>query len=503
MKSDATTSLRLSFYWLLSCLAIGMCIAKIVGAENVVEPSRYAPPSEASYGADHEAVPKRVWPKTRPEPMPTFSSNDKSRWATIKALVEKQTFVVGQRENWTSTDDYRDSGIIFQDGYQSLDKVMNPETGLFYSSKPPLFTCLAAAEYFVLYRFCGLTLDHDRWWVVCIIVATFNVLPFAVFLYLLSKLIEEHGTTDFGKFFTFTVAASATFMTTFSITLNNHTPAACCVLFALYPLLRSGASESLGDLFLSGFFAGLTATLELPAASLAVGLFVPLAIAKPSRAVLAFLPGALIPVAALFVTNFLAMDRWLPAYGEFGGPWYDFPGSHWAKLKLPGSKVGLGIDFAEERKTLYAFHLLVGHHGWFSLSPVWLLSLLGFGHAMIRAGSEIPLILSRKTTKAVWSYPLMLLLGLMVSVVVIGFYIYKTNNYGGFCSCARWFIWLTPLWLLALLPAADRIGRTQAGRVLAGVLLFASVFSVMYPAWNPWRPPWILQLCEMQGWVRY
>jgi hypothetical protein len=57
--------------------------------------------------------------------------------------------------------------------------------------------------------------------------------------------------------------------------------------------------------------------------------------------------------------------------------------------------------------------------------------------------------------------------------------------------------------LLAIPPAADRLAGSRPGRVLAAVLLGASVLSAFYPAWNPWRPPWLLQLMEYTGWLRY
>ena len=40
-----------------------------------------------------------------------------------------------------------DSGIIFEDGWQSVDKMLNPVTLEYYSTKPPLLTFLVACEY--------------------------------------------------------------------------------------------------------------------------------------------------------------------------------------------------------------------------------------------------------------------------------------------------------------------------------------------------------------------
>ncbi len=56
----------------------------------------------------------------RPDPMPMFSSNDKSRWATIRALVDDKTYVIGKRVDPTRTipKKYHDMGIIAEPAYQ-------------------------------------------------------------------------------------------------------------------------------------------------------------------------------------------------------------------------------------------------------------------------------------------------------------------------------------------------------------------------------------------------
>jgi hypothetical protein len=94
---------------------------------------------------------------------------------------------------------------------------------------------------------------------------------------------------------------------------------------------------------------------------------------------------------------------------------------------------------------------------------------------------------------------------LVVSITVFVFYLTRTQsyNYGGNTSGPRWLFWLIPLWVLAVPPAADRLARSTGGRLLGAVLLGASAFSAFYPAWNPWRNPWILQLLEFNGWLRY
>src|SRR5437762_3304261 len=88
---EEITSLRRRVYGLLIVIALGMACGRIVSAQRVYEPSL----------ARQEGNPKdlrSLWPKSRPRPMPTFSSNDRSRWATIRALVHDHTYVVGRRD---------------------------------------------------------------------------------------------------------------------------------------------------------------------------------------------------------------------------------------------------------------------------------------------------------------------------------------------------------------------------------------------------------------------
>ena len=92
---------------------------------------------------------------------------------------------------------------------------------------------------------------------------------------------------------------------------------------------------------------------------------------------------------------------------------------------------------------------------------------------------------------------------LALSLLVIVFYIFKSDNYGGVSAGPRWLMWLTPLWLLGMLPAVDWLGRRRWGRVLAVVLLFFSVLSASYPSWNPWRHPWIYNWMDAYGRIPY
>jgi hypothetical protein len=211
-----------------------------------------------------------------------------------------------------------------------------------------------------------------------------------------------------------------------------------------------------------------------------------LLVRAPRPTLTAFVPAALIIVAAHFLTNYLAhgglrepyshWDDWYQYTYEVNGKVHD---SYWMNPQ--------GIDRGEPSVATYALHTLVGHHGIFSLTPIWLLSALGLGFWLPRRDRRE------------------LALGIVIlSLVVYGFYLGQSpihRNYGGMTSGLRWMFWFAPLWLVALLPAADWCSRTRLRRGLALVLLGLSVMSASYPTWNPWTHPWILNFLIERGWV--
>lgn len=495
MSTDLDLSaVRRTVYGVIITLAAGVLAGRILAVARLADPSLYKP-------ADAQADDQRgAWPKARPEPMPTHGDNDRSRWGTIRALVDDGTYAIGKREKSDEEGKtYKDSGIITQDGWKTIDKVLHPERQEFYSSKPPLLPTILAGEYWLLKQAFGwsITGPEERWFVVRTILLTVNWLPLILYWVLLSKLVESYGTTDWGRMYVLGAACFGTFLTTFANTLNNHTVATWSVLFALYPALRvfvDGRREPW--LFLvSGLFAGFAATSELPALSFTAMLLGILFLQAPVRTLLLALPAALVPAAAFFWTNYLALGTWELAYEKFGSIWYEFDGSHW--LTTDESKMR-GIDWAHriQGQDWYAFHVFVGHHGWFSLTPIFLLSLFG-----------MPALLWYVRRPEQRGLAWLGLLSLVLSAVLFYYYILwvgpRQRNYGGWTTSLRWAIWLTPFWLLSMLPAADWLARRRWGRALGYVLLLISAISASFQIWNPWRHPWIYRLMEGQGMIEY
>jgi hypothetical protein len=520
---DPTAALRRSVYTLLIVTATFMALGRVLAVIRVYEPDLHR---------ENDKNPQNVrpdWPTVRPAPTPMFGSNDRSRWATVRALVDEGTYVIGSRDATVTkasavvplaaTDPFlslavlqtasyqgrvnSDWGIVFEDGWQTIDRVLHPERQEFYSSKPPLLATLVAGEYWLVKKVTGWNLRDNPFSVVRLMLVTINVLPFALYLWLLSRLAETFGRTDWGRLVMVTVGAFGTLITPFVVTFNNHSIAVVTTLCALAVVLHlwTTVSASRGWYVLAGLLAGFTATNELPALALVAALGLVLATRSLSRTLLLYGPAAAVPLVALLFTNYLALGQLGFAYDQFGGPWYQYEGSIWRDKPWLTNR---GIDWAREHETRldYAFHLLLGHHGLFSLTPVFLFSfwaLVTRCFAMQAPsnpeGSEEPL-----PTRLPWLF-FPVVLGL--SLVVIAFYLVKSDNYGGVSPGPRWLLWLTPLWLVAMLPVLDLLEPRRWGRALALVFLALSVLSASFPAWNPWRMPWIYRWLDSQGLIPY
>jgi hypothetical protein len=414
-----------------------------------------------------------------------FSVNDVSRWATVRALVDTGSYSIGRRYESASRE-RADRGILSEPGWETIDRVMHPNTRRFYSSKPPLLPTVLAGEYWVLREVLGWTMESDRLAVSRTILLTINWAPFVLYLILFARLAERLGTTDWGRLFVFSAAAFGTFVSGFLASLNNHTVAAAAALFAVYHCLRLHLD---GDrrrwrFVLAGLFSGWAACNELPAWALALGLTLWLMRLSWRDTLRYALPAMLLPAAAYGYVQYEVFGSVLPTYGYT--EWYEFPGSYWLNP--------VGIDRADDPKTMYAFHLVAGHAGILSLTPVLLLGWIGMARGASRRIWRPGELSPQGALNA-------LTLGLTVTVLV--FYVFRTNDYGGVAAGPRWFIWLTPLWLLTSLPEADRWTAYRWGRRLAYALLAISIGSAMFALTNPWRHSWLFLAMRDWGLISY
>jgi hypothetical protein len=403
---------------------------------------------------------------------PLQSANDRSRWSTVWSLVERGTYQIDE--------------IDAAPGWGTIDKVRHE--GHFYSTKPPLQSTLVAGVYWCVKRLTGWNLIDHTADVSRLILLFVNWLPRVLSLIVIAMLVERYARRDFGKLFVLAVASWATLLDPFTSSLNNHSPAAICTVLAMYPLLRVISDGDHGKRFfvLSGFFSAATFTFEIPAALLVVVFGALLLKANPKRTLTLFVPAALIPIGAFVALNTVVTGSLSPFYSSYGSDkyLYEHEGipSYWKNPQ--------GLDRNLDSPLMYFVHCTIGHHGLLSLTPVWLLTLIGwFGW---RRWPEC-----RPRT--------MLLVGAGLTVIVLGFYLTRTQNYnyGGNSVALRWMLWLSPLWLIAMIPVFDAWGSRRGFQIFSSILLAASVVSANLPGSNPWQSTWLLSLMERWKWVDY
>jgi len=515
-NDDPHARLRRSVYTLLIVLSAGVMLGRILAVDDVQRTGIQEYRIRSRLAEKHNALIEKGLKDDDPRMKEALakeeqrlrglialrraflSANDRSRWCTVRALVEPQMRVAGAP--------YAIDKVIAEANWDTIDMVkhdgqgrggLGPEEGHLYSSKPPLFSTLLAAEYWVIYRLTGYSLGTHPYAVGRFMLITVNVVPLLIYFLLLARLAERFGRTDWGRIFVVAAAAFGTFLTTFVVVINNHLPAAVCTIVALYPTIRIwfDGQRRLRYFVLAGLFAAFAAASELPALALLAAIGLVLLWKAPRQTMLAYVPAVLVVAAGFFGSNWIAHRSLRPPYMHRSGTdasdnWYKYAYVRNHRVIRSYWEDPVGIDRGEPSPKVYALHVLVGHHGIFSLTPVWLLSVAGLAVWLWRPGD-------RRLRELA-----LLIMG--VSVVCLVFYLVRPEpdrNYGGMTSGFRWMFWFAPMWLAAMLPAADAMAGRKWTQAVALILLTLSVLSASYPTWNPWTHPWLLDYLHYLGWI--
>ena len=513
--SKRMKQLRQTIYWLLIAIAVGNMAGRILAVNSVdlVRLEKYRINQRLNQtkvklqkqGFSGDELEARL--KSRREELetklslqrPFLSSNDRSRWATVRSLVELGTYEIDAiiaEPQWDTIDMVQHTG---DDGEKHL-----------YSSKPPLLATLMAGEYWLVKQFAGDKTLGTHPFILGRLMLLLTNIPLAVLLFVcIAKIAERWGQTDFGRLFVMATATMGTLLSSFAVVLNNHLFGAASVAVALYAALRilDGQETKRWLYVLTGLTGAFAVTCELPALSL-LGLFtLALFYHSPKATLLWFTPAVLLVAAAFFSTNYIAHGTFSPPYAhrhsqDPENSWYCYTyikngverKSYWYNPK--------GIDQGEACQGVYAMNVLAGHHGIFSLTPVWLLSVFGAGMWLTKKRNRLPDDAANSSTNRwkFWFAASTLLLTLVCLVFFILLRPQHDRNYGGMTNGFRWMFWLIPLWLTVLLPVADAAENRRGLRWIAYISLACSVLSAAYATWNPWSQPWIVHLYELFGW---
>jgi hypothetical protein len=478
-------------------------------------------------------------------------ANDRSRWAAVVSLVHQGTWQIddvdrlrGPNGNWGT-----------------IDKVYHIDRSgeeHFYSSKPPLYILFLSSQYWVLNRVFGVDMLVNPLWAIKGLVFCNQVLLFGLFLWLYLQICQRFVKQRSVLICLGLTAGFGTFLSTFAVSLNNHLPAALCVLATIALMIRieCDRNSSWIEYFSIGVMTALSVTFELPALSFLGLVGIWLLLRSPVKTLTFGVFGVSIVATAFLGSNYWAHGSLQPPYahrsdGEvlayleqedaallvsgvvpetlalFGGQtgedvalpgmtdivieqhptvgrwrifdlqntrryalqqvgsvfeirvwdnWYDYDVNGRPSYWLPGS--ARGVDLGEPSRLQYFIHMTVGHHGIFSLTPIWIFSLLGIAVAW-------------RDPEPIWrqlSYVL-----LTLTFVLLVFYTMRPladRNYGGVASGFRWFFWLTPLFLLMLIPAWRIIRKSMLLISLWGICLVISIYSGLHSFLNPWQHPW-------------
>jgi len=428
---------------------------------------------------------------------PLQSANDRSRWATVWSLVERGTFQIDEVDSYAK--------------WSTIDKVRyrtnKSEPWHFYSSKPPLLSVIAAGLYAAERWTLGYGLFNDTALVTRLLLLILNGLPFWFLLRSLCRCLILLDASLPVRMFVLAVAGFGSMLNPYLTTLNNHTPAAATAMFAITVAVEilmnrrraetavNSASEmratlnstGRGRLFvLLGFFASLTCCFELPAALLGVLSFVLALVIDRRLTLMRYVPAAAIPLAAFFITNWMATGGVKPFYSTYGSETYIYEHngipSYWTNPR--------DLDANQETPLVYLFHCVFGHHGLLSLTPVLCLSVCGW------------FITLRRSENAVRQW--IILAGAVLTVITLAFYLTRPQNYnyGGNSVGLRWMLWLSPFWWLALVPVIERL-KTRSTTVIAGLLLLVSITSVSWSLQRPWKSSWLYEQMQTAGWINY
>ena len=405
--------------------------------------------------------------------VPLQSANDRSRWSTIRALVEDDSYIIDRFQ------------VSRDRSWATID--LAQKEGHLYSTKPPLLPTLLAWLVEGLTAATGWTLATRTLDLTRTVLLLVNVVPLAIALAMLAGVLRRTTETLFAPAVGVLAVGAATMHTPFVATLNNHTIglwSAALTLATLHSYDRgSRVWTKRLNAAAAGFFAMWTCCNELPAALFGLTCFGWLAWRDWRRAVFWFGPAAVVPLAGFFWANYEAVGTWRPLYMAYGTETYEFylngRPSYWMNPQ--------GIDRNVDEPPVYLMHCLVGHHGVFSLTPLLLLAIPA---AFLRSASRW----LRFWTRA----------GAVLSVAVLAFFLTRTENYnyGGVSVALRWLLWLTPLWGMMITATLER-WRFGWLKGVAVVLLAASLFSALEPGPNPWQHNWLFRGLTQAGLIAY
>lgn len=367
-----------------------------------------------------------------------MSGNETSRFATVQAVAEQNTFAIEKTV------------------FGTVDKVKKKfgNDGHTYSDKPPFLAFAIGAALKPVQFLTGWNFREHREKLVYLVDLVFGGLNILLFLWLFNMFRRvRRGTLD-AKFLLALGSVAGSWLLSYSVVMNNHTPAALCVLGLYVALWKFSRKPTFPAAALAGLACGILGALEIPGGAIfGLALIPALILASPPEKRADFTLAAVCVVAfsalCVFILNYVAYRNPLPLYLGQGGTYQ--PGVH------DKSFVG------------YAAECLFTCRGLFSYQPFLLLAFpaLWFCRKKLRAAEWVMFA---------------------ATLVFTLFYLVLTNEFGGWAYGFRYLVPVIPVWSFVagrwVLSAPKKSARVWLG-ALSAVLLSWGVVTSFIGAYFP------------------
>ncbi|MFP6582293.1 MAG: hypothetical protein VCD00_07025 [Candidatus Hydrogenedentota bacterium] len=382
---------------------------------------------------------------------PFSGDTTNSRMATVYALVHDGTWQI----------DAAETGNPFAN--RTVDKVK--VDGKLYSSKPPVMPLMMTVHYWVLHRIANFDLDRegDRLALLKIQVITFITIPFALAGFAFYFLLRSYALGTGATLIPIIALMSGTEYAGYAAAMNNHVPATACLIgaFAVFRCVDEKKNVQTGIICaLAGLCLGLSVVIDLPSAIFVVVLAIAF-VSKFSRQNIAW------AVAAASIPLIVHCAIMISLHGspvpfQMNHEYYMYEESYW--------RDPYGVDGLNHPWGLYLFNMTIGRVGVFLLYPVMVIGLM---ELLFREKG-------RDRRQSLWNASI-----LAAFLILVLYYLTGTNNYGGASYGFRWFIIITPFFLVGAAQAVDRIANTP-GRIVVWIALAISIASAIQCRNNLW-----------------
>lgn len=337
--------------------------------------------------------------------------------------------------------------------------------GRLVSTKPPVMPLVMTGVYWIGHHVLGMNLlvEDDAYQIARWMAVLLSLIPYLLCVWFFSRFLDWFALAWWKKTWLLAALIGSTQLTSYSGQINNHVPGACGVLIALYlayGLIQGHLAPQARYFIAFGLSSALVFAVDMPMTIFPAFLGLALLYVFPKQA---FCWGAL-GAAPLLLIHFgvLYLVTGSPLPLQLYPEKYLFQGSFW--------RHPTGLDGLNEPKLTYLFHLSIGRHGAFLLFPVLLLGLAGLMQGILRKEKEL--------RGWLWGATAAL-------AILMAYYVFKTNNYGGAAYGFRWLIGAMPVLLLLAIPLLRRPMRPWLGIVLV-VFSLVGAGSMIECLQSPW-----------------